>query len=59
MIESLETNVFLEIGCWPIHEVTAPELLTTMRKVEKRGALDVAQRVMSSNLDKLGGLSLG
>jgi len=46
VIESLETNVFPDVGDRPIREITAPDLLTTMRKVEKRGALDVAQRVL-------------
>jgi len=44
VIESLETNIFLDMGSRPIREVSVPELLATMRKVEKRGALDVAQR---------------
>jgi integrase len=46
VIESLETNIFADLGGQPIREVTAPDLLATMRKVEKRGALDVAQRVL-------------
>lgn len=43
---SLETNVFPNLGDRPIREITALELLTTLRKIEKRGALDVAQRVL-------------
>jgi integrase len=46
VIESLVANVFPDIGGRPLSEVTAPELLATMRKIEKRGALETAQRVL-------------
>lgn len=46
VMESLESNVFPDLGHRPIGEITAPELLATLRKIEKRGALDVAQRVL-------------
>lgn len=46
VIESLEANIFPDLGTRPIRDITAPELLATMRKIEKRGALDVAQRVL-------------
>jgi hypothetical protein len=37
--------VFPEIGARPIAEVEPPELLAAMRKVEKRGALEIAKRL--------------
>lgn len=43
---SLERNVFPDHGHQPIRDITAPDLLATLRKVEKRGALDIAGRVL-------------
>ena len=43
---SLETDVFPHIGQRPITEITTPEVLAVIRKVEHRGALDVAGRVL-------------
>ena len=40
----LETDIFPEIGKMPINEVTPPILLDALRKIEKRGALDIAKR---------------
>lgn len=42
----LETNTFPYIGARPIDEIEAPELLATMRKIEERGAYDLAHRVL-------------
>jgi integrase len=42
----LENNIFPSIGKRPIDEVQAPELLETIRKIEARGAYDLAHRVL-------------
>lgn len=42
----LEQNVFPWIGRRPIVEITAPELLSTLRRVEARGAIETAHRVL-------------
>jgi len=42
----LEANLFPEIGSRPIAEITAPELLAAARKVEHRGAHDLAHRII-------------
>ncbi len=41
----LELNVFPFLGKQAISTITAPELLEVLRKIEKRGALETAQRV--------------
>jgi integrase len=41
---ALEMNLFPSIGHRPIIEITPPELLQALRKVESRGALDMAKR---------------
>jgi len=41
----LEQNVFPWLGTNNINDITAPELLTTLRRVESRGALETAHRV--------------
>ena len=42
----LENNIFPSIGKRPIDEIQAPELLETIRKIETRGAYDLAHRVL-------------
>lgn len=44
MIQGLEKNIFPFIGNRPISEVTPPELLDILRKIEGRGSLDIAGR---------------
>ncbi len=44
IIQRLEKDVFPWIGGRPIAEVTPPELLKVLRRVEGRGALDTAHR---------------
>lgn len=44
-IDRLTRDVFLFIGARPIAEIKAPELLTVLRRVESRGALETAHRV--------------
>ncbi|MBI4006144.1 MAG: tyrosine-type recombinase/integrase [Gammaproteobacteria bacterium] len=46
VMESLEHEVFPAIGKKPITDITAQEVLAVVRKVERRGALDVASRVL-------------
>jgi len=41
----LEQNVFPWLGNKNINDITAPELLTALRRVENRGALETAHRV--------------
>ncbi|RLA23501.1 MAG: integrase [Gammaproteobacteria bacterium] len=40
----LEKNLFPVLGNRPINDITAPEVLIALRKVEARGALDMAHR---------------
>ena len=42
----LESNAFPSIGKRPISEIEAPELLEAMRPIEKRGAHDLAHRIL-------------
>ncbi|WP_371128895.1 tyrosine-type recombinase/integrase [Nitrosospira sp. Nsp1] len=42
----MENNIFPGIGKRPIDEIQAPELLDTIRKIETRGAYDLAHRVL-------------
>ncbi len=42
----LERNAFPSIGSRPIDEIEAPELLAALRPIEKRGAHDLAHRIL-------------
>ena len=42
----LELNIFPWIGSRPISEINAPELLSVLRKVEARGAIETAHSVL-------------
>ncbi len=44
IIKRLENDIFPWIGGRPIAEITAPELLKILRRMEGRGALDTAHR---------------
>lgn len=44
VIRRIELDLFPWIGARPIREITAPELLTCLRRIEERGALDTAHR---------------
>src|SRR6266851_1390928 len=46
VLDSIESEVFPHLGGRPISTITAPELLAVLRKVESRGALETAQRVL-------------
>lgn len=44
-LERLEKNVFPWIGKRPIKDITAPDVLAVLRRLEARGILDTAHRV--------------
>jgi integrase len=44
IIRRLESDIFPWLGSRPVGQITAPELLTCLRRVESRGALDTAHR---------------
>jgi integrase len=44
----LEKNLFPWIGSRPIDEVGAPELLTVLRRIENRGAIETAHRAQQN-----------
>lgn len=44
IIRRLERDVFPWLGARPIAEITAPELLAVLRRIEERGALETAHR---------------
>jgi integrase len=41
----LEKDLFPYLGTRPINEITPPELLSVLRKIEQRGAIETAHRV--------------
>ena len=45
-LKRLEMHILPRLGQRPIADITAPEILSMLRLVEGRGALDTAQRVM-------------
>jgi len=45
MMSRLEQNAFPWIGARKINEITAPELLAVLRRIESRGAIETAHRV--------------
>ncbi|MEI6611187.1 MAG: integrase arm-type DNA-binding domain-containing protein [Deltaproteobacteria bacterium] len=45
LIDRLERDVFPWIGKLPISEIKVPELLSVLRRVESRGALETAHRI--------------
>ncbi len=44
IIRRLERDIFPWLGCRPIIEITAEELLNTLRRIETRGAIETAHR---------------
>jgi Integrase len=44
IIQRLEKDIFPWLGGKPIAEIAAPELLTVLRRIENRGALDTSHR---------------
>jgi len=45
VVSSLEHDIFPYVGQRPIREIMAPELLSVLRRIEDRGALDTTRRV--------------
>ncbi|WP_175725594.1 tyrosine-type recombinase/integrase [Burkholderia ambifaria] len=48
IIQRLERDVFPWLGGRPIAEISAPELLTVVRRIEERGAHDTAHRALQN-----------
>src|SRR5580704_13606668 len=48
LIRRFERDIFPWIGGRPIAEVTAPELLAVVRRIENRGALETAHRALGN-----------
>lgn len=44
ILTRLEKDIFPEIGNLPVRDITAPRLLTAIRKMEERGAHELARR---------------
>ncbi|MDB4542913.1 integrase arm-type DNA-binding domain-containing protein [bacterium] len=43
-IRALEKDLFPQLGRSPVNQITAPELLMTLRQIEGRGAIETAHR---------------
>ena len=48
ILRRFERDVFPWIGGRPVAEITSPELLTVVRKIEARGALETAHRALGN-----------
>jgi integrase len=48
IMRRLEADIFPKVGNRPIADITAPELLTVVRVIEERGALDIAHRAVQT-----------
>lgn len=48
ILRRLERDVFPWIGGRPIAEITAPELLTVLRRIEERGTIETAHRAQQN-----------
>jgi integrase len=48
ILTRFERDIFPWIGARPIADLTAPELLTTVRRIEKRRALETAHRALGN-----------
>jgi integrase len=48
VMRRLEADIFPVIGRKPINEITAPMLLMAIKRIEARGALDIAKRALST-----------
>jgi integrase len=46
-IRRMEADIFPVIGYKPVNEITAAQFIAMVRKVESRGALDIAKRVLT------------
>lgn len=52
VLNSLEADVFPDLGPLPVGQVTAPLILAIVKRVEARGAVETAQRI----LQRIGGV---
>ncbi len=48
VVRLFERDIFPWIGARPVADVTAPEILTVLRRIEPRGALETAHRAMGN-----------
>ena len=48
IIRRLERDIFPWLGSRPIAEITAPELLQSLRRIEERGVLETAHRALQN-----------
>ncbi|MBA3755174.1 MAG: tyrosine-type recombinase/integrase [Nitrosomonas sp.] len=48
VIRRLDADIFPSIGRKPVAELTAPMLLMAIKKIEARGALDIAKRALTT-----------
>jgi len=48
IIRRLERDIFPHLGARPVADITAPELLQVIRKIEDRGALETAHRALGN-----------
>lgn len=48
IIQRLEKDVFPWLGAKPIADISAPDLLKTVRRIEARGAIDTAHRALQN-----------
>ena len=46
--QRLENDIFASLGSRPIKDITAPELLSVVRIIEKRGATELANRMLQT-----------
>ena len=46
VLKRLQADVFPEIGAHPIKEISPPQLLAALRKIEQRGAYEIAHRAL-------------
>jgi integrase len=48
IIRRLERDIFPWMGARPVAEITAPELLNVLRRIENRGAIETAHRALQN-----------
>lgn len=48
VLRRLEADVFPVLGPKPIHTISAPQLVAMAKKIESRGALDIARRALQT-----------
>lgn len=48
VLRRLEADVFPALGARPVDEIKAPEILKVLRKIERRGAGELARRLLQS-----------